>query len=146
MKNIIIILTLFLSFNLLAANDDEFKDMYLCFNISEVKLNIEYDRVRWPDSQFNDVCSINIMIAQNQTNPAYFYYSRNWRYPALCKKFLKDWSKLKKDKNRKVCIAARLGTADKEMKNGKEFLERSAPYEVIKSGKWCHGYFTGYCD
>jgi hypothetical protein len=55
------------------------------------------------------------------------------------------WEKLKKE-NKEVCIAARLDPHTKEKSNGKEFFQSSAPYEVIKSGSWCHSYFEGYCN
>jgi hypothetical protein len=146
MNGLFKILTFILSFNLFAANDDEFKKMYLCFDITEMELNIDYDRVRWPDSQLTDVCSININVPAKNSEPAYFYYSRSWIDPDFCKKFSLNWNELNKEKDRKVCIAARLDSADKIKRNGKEILERSASYEVIKSGNWCHSYFSGYCD
>ena len=141
-----IALTLFIfmiSFYAFAASDDEFKDMYICFRIHLIKLKVNYDRVRWPDSDFTNVCSLNLTI--DSTNPSYFYYSRKWRDPDLCHKFIKDWNELKKE-NKRVCIAARLESFSKKTFKDKEFFERSAPYEVIKSGSWCHSYFDGYCD
>ncbi len=144
MKTTIIILTLFFSLKTFSANDDEFKGMYSCFNIHQIKLNINYERVHWPNSQLNDVCDVSFNI--DSTTPTYFYYTRGWHDPSFCKKILEDWNKLKEDTNRKVCIAARLDPAEKRKIGEKEFLERSAPYEVIKSGKWCHSYFGGYCN
>lgn len=137
------IFILMISFGAFAASDDEFKDMYLCFKIQLINVKAHYERVRWPDSAFINVCSLNLTI--DATNPSYFYYSRKWRDPDLCKRFIKDWNELKKE-NRKVCIAARLGLPEKVQQNGKELFERSAPYEVIKSGPWCHSYFDGHCD
>lgn len=138
-----IIFFLMISFGGFAASDDEVKDMYLCFKIQLIKAEVHYDRVRWPDNDFTDVCSISLTI--DATNPSYFYYSRKWRAPDLCKKFTKDWNDLKKE-NKKVCIAARLDSPEKVLRSGKEYFEKSAPYEVIKSGQWCHSYFDGYCD
>lgn len=143
MKILLVILVLFSSTHLLAENDIEFKDLYKCFDIHLVKIEIERDRVRWPGSSFTNVCSLGLTI--DSTTPTYFYYSRGWRSPELCDQFVKDWNNLKK-KNKKVCIAARLDPPDKKEDKGKEFFQRSAPYEVIKSENWCHSYFDGYCD
>lgn len=130
--------------HVLAGNDDEFKGSYICFKVSLIKANANYERVRWPSSSLTDVCSINLSV--NSTKPSYYYYSRGWRDPDLCRKFMKEWNEITKE-NRKVCIAARLDSPEKvQQKNRKEFLERSAPYEVIKSGSWCHSYFDGYCN
>jgi hypothetical protein len=137
------IFILMISFGAFAASDNDFKDMYLCFRAPLVKVKAHYDSVRWPDSDFANVCSLSLTI--DATNPSYFYYSRKWRDPDLCKKFVKNWNNLKNE-NKKVCIAARLGSPEKVQRNGNELLERSAPYEVIKIGNWCHSYFDGYCD
>ncbi len=117
--------------------------MYLCFPIGQIEVNAEYDRVRWPNSDLNNVCSLGFHI--RKTNPAYFYYSRSWRDPSYCKSFMHKWAELKKE-NKEICIAARLDPPNKKKYKGKEFFQRSAPYEVIKSGNWCHSYFDGYCD
>lgn len=144
MKNIILMILLCTSsIRALAGNDDEFKESYICFKTNLIKVNIHYERAPWPDSSLTDVCSIGLSIIV--TKPSYHYYSRGWRYPDLCRKFVQDWNELKKE-NKKVCIAARLDLPKKVQRNGKTFLERSAPYEVIKSGSWCHSYFDGYCN
>ena len=143
MNRFILILFALSSTYLFAASNDEFKSLYKCFDIHLVKIEIERDRVRWPGNSFTNVCSIGLTI--DSTTPTYFYYSRGWRSPELCNQFVKDWSDLKK-KNKEVCIAARLDPIEKKEDMGKEFFQRSAPYEVIKSGNWCHSYFDGYCD
>lgn len=143
MNRFLLLLVLLSSTHLFAAGDDEFKSLYRCFDIHLVKIEIERDRVRWPGSSFTNVCSISLTI--DSTSLTYFYYSRGWRYPELCNQFAKDWNDLKK-KNKEVCIAARLDPPDRREDKGKEFLQKSGPYEVIKSGNWCHSYFDGYCD
>lgn len=143
LNSALMILLCITSIHALAGNDDEFKGSYICFKTSLIKVNVHYERTPWPDSSLTDVCSLSLTI--NATKPSYYYYSRGWRYPDLCRKFMSDWDGLKKE-NKKVCIAARLDLSEKVQKSGKTFLERSAPYEIIKSGSWCHSYFDGYCN
>jgi hypothetical protein len=142
LKRFLFSLLLILSTSIFAKND-KFQNLYTCFDVNKVKVEIEWDKVQWPGTRFVDVCSIGLTI--DRETLSYFYFSRGWRYPKLCTQFMSDWSYIRKN-NKKVCIAARLDPPRKKIKNGKHFLERTAPYEVIKSGSWCHSYFDGYCE
>lgn len=141
-KAILVILSILNPIVSIAKNDDEFKNSYLCFDKDLVKVDIERDRVQWPSSDFTNVCSIGITI--NMNGVRYFYYSRGWRYPQLCKQFVENWNRYIKT-NKKICIAARLDPLIK-IEKGKKTVEQSAPYEIIRIGNWCHSYFDGYCE
>lgn len=141
-KSVVLFISIFL-FYVHASKDNEFRGSYICFNINLIKVKVNYERVRWPGSDFNNVCSLSFSI--NSTKPAYFYYSRGLRDPDYCKEIINEWEKYKNE-NRKVCIAARLDPPEIERYMGVKILERSAPYEIIRIGKWCHSYFEGYCE
>jgi hypothetical protein len=125
------------------ANNNKFKDAYNCFEIRQVKVDVEYDRVQRNSKKFNDVCELGLRITS--TSPNYSYITRNWRTPAYCKKFMSEWEKLKKE-NRTICIAAYLSYPEKKKYQDKEILEQSGFWEVIKSENWCHTYFSGNCQ
>lgn len=140
------LLLLIFSFSLWAIPDDEFKtpkSIYTCYRIDLVKAEAAYDRVIWPNSDYNNVCSLSFKI--RSINPAHFYYTRSWRDPIFCKKFIKDWNKFSYRKL-KVCIAGYLHGPDKIKYEDREVLEESGPWEVIRIGKWCKSYFEGNCD
>jgi hypothetical protein len=147
MKTILLLFTLFISSSLTAGeNDNEFKiknEMFVCFNIKEIKINLEYDRIQWsPNESFTYVCSFSLHVSSN--NVYFQYLTRRWRSPAYCKKFMKEWKELKKE-NKKVCIAAYISYPEKAKYKGKEVWEQSGFWEEIKSNNWCHTYFGGNC-
>ena len=130
MKTMLLLFTLFISSSLIAGeNDNEFKikdEMFVCFNIKEIEINLEYDRIQWsPNESFTYVCSFSLHVSSN-------------------KKFMKEWKELKKE-SKKVCIAAYLSYPEKAKYKGKEVLEQSGFWEEIKSNNWCHTYFGGNC-
>lgn len=144
MKIILLLVSLFTSLITLAnANSDSLKDAYSCFDIKQVKADVDYDRVQWNSKKFINVCELGFRITS--ITPHYLYLTRNWRSPAYCKKFIREWEKLKKE-NRTVCIAAYLSYPEKKKYQGKEILEQSGFWEVIKSENWCHTYFVGNCQ
>lgn len=147
MMTILISMILFFSLNSLAGgkkNEEFTKEMYTCFNIREIEVNVEYDRIQWsPNEKFTDVCIFGLHISSNDLH--YHYSTRRWRSPAYCKKFIKEWKELKKGK-RKVCISSYLSSPEKTKYKGKEVLEQSGFWEEIKSGNWCHTYFVGNCQ
>lgn len=141
-----LIFTLLIPFNVFAEDFDanEYKGQYICFRSSIVEAKANYERVRWPGSQLTNVCSISFSIYS--ISPAHFYYTRGWRDPEYCKMFMKEWNDLRK-KNKKVCIAADQNPPEKVKYKGKDILEQSAPWEIIRSGKWCRSYFVrDNCD
>lgn len=148
MIKILLVILFLMSFSAFAeveADDlEEYNGQYICFRSHLIKVRAEYDRVRWPDSAFTNVCSLSLQVVA--TNPSYFYITRKWRDPIYCKKFLRDWTELRK-KNKKVCIAADLWPVKKVKYKGKVILERSGYWEIIRSGKWCRSYFVrDNCD
>ncbi len=134
-----ILLILFVSLNVFADKDaDEYKGQYTCFKANLIQVSADYERVRWPGSKYNNVCSLSLNIYS--IKPAHFYFTRSWRDPSYCKKFTKDWAGLRKQ-NKKVCIAADQVSLHKIKRNGIEILEQSGYLEIIRSRKWCHSYF-----
>lgn len=144
MKIIFLLITLLISLSTLGTEKklDKFKNMYTCFDIKRIEVSVEYDRVQWISEDFVDVCELSLRV--NSSPHAYSYLTRNWRSPAYCKKFMKDWKKLKKG-NKKICIAAYLSSPEKRKYKGKEISEQSGFWEVIKNENWCHTYFMGNC-
>ncbi len=145
MKAILFLAAFFIFFNSHANQNDEIKkEMYACFRMKEIKVNVDYDRIQWsPSESFTDVCLFGLRVFSG--NEQYTYLTRRWRSPAYCKKFMKEWGKLKKE-NKTVCIAAYLSAPEKVKYQGKEVLEKSGFWEVIKSENWCHTYFMGNCQ
>lgn len=145
MKKILSIIILFISFSIFAQNEvDEFKGQYICFKSHLIKVKANYERVRWPGTQFTNVCSLSFNI--DSVNPAHFYYSRGWHDPLYCKKFLNEWNVLRK-KHKKFCIAAEQHGLRKAKYKGKDILRESGYWEIIRSGKWCRSYFIrDNCD
>ncbi len=121
---------------------DKFKDMYTCFDIKQVEAIVEYDNVQWISEEGVDVCDLGFRISSSPHS--YSYSTRNWRSPLYCKKFMKEWEKLKKG-NEKVCIAAYLFSPEKRKYKGNEISEKSGFWEVIMTENWCHTYFKGNC-
>jgi hypothetical protein len=148
MKLTFLLTILLIYLNVLAdENKDEFKiidEMYRCFNIKKVAINLEYDRIQWSLNEgFTDVCLFSFHVSSN--NIYYQYLNRRWRSPLYCKKFMDEWSNLKKE-DRKICIAAYLSDPEKIKHKGKDLLKQSGYWEVVKSEKWCHSYFMGNCE
>ncbi len=144
MKTTLFLINLFYCLNALAdTNSDKFKDAYTCFDIRQVKADVEYDRVQWNSKKFINVCELGFRITS--TTPNYLYLTRNWRTPGYCREFIREWKKLEKE-NKTVCIAAYLSYPEKKKYQDKEILEQSGFWEVIKSENWCHTYFSGNCQ
>lgn len=122
--------------------DDIPEKTFKCFNHRLVEIDLEYDKLVEDNNSFVNVCDIGLTVTS--INLRYRYLTRNWRSPAYCNKFKKDWDALKKE-NRRICIASYLTLPEKKIINGKEILESNGFWEVIKSENWCHTYFTGNC-
>lgn len=144
MKIVFLLIILLISSNALGTvkKSDKFKNMYTCFNIKQVEASVEYDKVQWISEDYINVCELGLRITS--LPHSYSYLTRNWRSPGYCKKFMKEWEKLKKE-SKKICIAAYLSYPEKRKYKGREILEQSGFWEVIKSENWCHTYFVGNC-
>lgn len=126
----------------MCLHKNEFDEVpYACYPMKLVKAETTYERVDWPTSKENDLCSIEFNV--NSVNPRRFYYTRSWKYPSYCRQFMKDWNRFAREK-KTVCISARL--SDQKTADGKKIIEQYGPWEVIRIGKWCRSYFGGGCD
>jgi|GEM_PF-2368735 hypothetical protein len=145
MKTVFLLITFIISLNASGETkeSDKFKNMYTCFDIKQVEASVEYDNVQWINEDKIDVCELGFRISSSPYS--YSYLTRNWRSPLYCNKFMKEWKKLKKG-NEKICIAAYLSSTGKRKYKGKEILEQSGFWEVIKTENWCHTYFVGNCQ
>jgi hypothetical protein len=147
MKRRIFLISLITSLSLYTFGDDQDfsiqEEMFNCFKIDEIRINLEYEDIQWsPREKFSRVCSFSFHIISH--NIYYQYLTRRWRSPSYCKKFFVEWENLKKEKS-KICIAAYLSYPEKDKYQGKEVFVQSGFWEEIKSGNWCHTYFSGNC-
>ena len=122
---------------------ESLKPITTCYRIELVKTEAYYEMTTWQSSTESLMCGLSFSI--EGINPIHIYYSRSWYDPSYCKAFLKDWNRFSK-RRVKVCIAGGLDDPTEKIYRGRVALKQSAPWEVVRIGKWCREHFAGSCD